>query len=152
MVLDVEASRSIRQAEVGSVRTMIDRASDTLGVKPERLIADTAYGKGEMLDWLVQQRGIAPHIPVIDKSGRKDDTFERAHFAYDAEKDIYTCPGGKALKQTRQAFTEPRAQKPDEDGMLRHWTYPRFLSGFLRAILAITQTGYGRDTQRRVQA
>ena len=57
---------------------MIDRVSDTFGIKPERLIADTAYGKGEMLDWLDRQRGIAPHIPVIDKSGRKDGTFERA--------------------------------------------------------------------------
>jgi hypothetical protein len=51
---------------------MIDRVSDIFGIKPERLIADTAYGKGEMLDWLDRQRGIAPHIPVIDKSGRKD--------------------------------------------------------------------------------
>lgn len=28
-----------------------------------------------MLDWLVEKRGIAPHIPVIDKSGRKDGTI-----------------------------------------------------------------------------
>lgn len=81
MILDVDAARSFRQAEVGSVRTMTDRVSDTFGVNPERLIADTAYGQGEMLDWLLQQRGIAPHIPVIDKSGHKDDIFERAAFA-----------------------------------------------------------------------
>lgn len=120
VILDVEATRSIRQAEVGSVQTMIDRVSDIFGITPERPIADTAYGKGEILDWLVQQRGIAPHIPVIDKSGRKDGTFERADFVYDAEKDIYTCPGGKELRQTRRAFTKPREKKPDEDGMLRY--------------------------------
>ncbi len=68
MILDVEATRSIRQAEVGSVRTMIDRVSETFALQPERLIADTAYGTGEMLDWLDRQRGIAPHIPVFDKS------------------------------------------------------------------------------------
>ena len=51
-----------------------------------------------MLDWLVVQRGIAPHIPVIDKSGRKDGTFERAGFTYDAENDLYICPNGKELK------------------------------------------------------
>ena len=66
---------------------MSECASDTFGITPERLIADTAYGKGEMLDWLDRQRGIAPHIPVIDKSGRKDGTFERADFTYDPDKD-----------------------------------------------------------------
>jgi transposase len=99
VILDVEATRSIRQAEVGAVRTMVDRVSDTFDLKPERLIADTAYGTGEMLDWLDRQRGIAPHIPVIDKSGRKDGTFERADFTYDAENDAYICPCGKELKQ-----------------------------------------------------
>ncbi|MEQ5871831.1 IS1182 family transposase [Sagittula sp. NFXS13] len=120
VILDVEATRSIRQAEVGSVRTMIDRVSDSFGLRPERLIADTAYGTGEMLDWLDQKRGIAPHIPVFDKSARRDGTFERADFTYNAEQDTYTCPGGKELKQTRRAFTKPREKKPDEDGMLRY--------------------------------
>ena len=73
-----------------------------------------------MLDWLDRQRGIAPHIPVFDKSARKDGTFGRADFAYDAENDIYTCPGGKELRQNRRAFTKPREAKPDEDGMLRY--------------------------------
>jgi transposase len=119
VILDVEATRSIRQAEVGSVRIMIDRVNDRFGLTPERLIADTAYGTGAMLDWLDQQRGIAPHIPVVDKSARRDGTFERADFTYDAESDVYTCPGGKGLKQGRRAFTTPREKKPDEDGMLR---------------------------------
>lgn len=120
VILDVEATRSIRQAEVGSVRTMIDRANDTFGIAPERLIADIAYGTGVMLDWLDRQRGIAPHIPVFDKSGRRNGTFERADFTYDAESDVYTCPGGKELKQSRRTFTKPREKKPDEDGMLRY--------------------------------
>ena len=75
VIMDVEATRSIRQAEVGAVRTMIDRVQEKHDFKPERLISDTAYGSGPMLDWLVEKRGIAPHIPVIDKSGRKDGTF-----------------------------------------------------------------------------
>jgi transposase len=98
VILDVEATRSIRQAEVGSVRTMIDRVSETFALQPERLIADTAYGTGEMLDWLDRQRGIAPHIPVFDKPARRDGTSERADFTYDAEQDTYTCPGGNVLK------------------------------------------------------
>ena len=45
---------------------MIDRVQKVHNLMPERLIADTAYGSGPMLDWLVEKRGIAPHIPVID--------------------------------------------------------------------------------------
>ena len=119
VILDVEASRSIRQAEVGAVRTMVDRVDDRFDLAPERLIADTAYGSGPMLDWLVNERGIAPHIPVIDKSGRKDGTYERADFVYDGTKDAYICPGGKELKQYRRAFTTPRAGA-NKDGTLRY--------------------------------
>ena len=44
VIMDVEASRAVRQAEVGAAKTMIDRTADRFGVKPERLAADTAYG------------------------------------------------------------------------------------------------------------
>jgi hypothetical protein len=41
---DVQASRSIRQAEVGAAKTMIERTEERFGLKPERLVGDTAYG------------------------------------------------------------------------------------------------------------
>jgi hypothetical protein len=53
-----------------------------------------------MLDWLVEEKGIAPHIPVIDKSARDDGTFARSDFRYDARRDIYICPAGKQLRTT----------------------------------------------------
>ena len=109
VIMDVEATRSIRKAEVGAVKTMIDRVQKVHDLMPERLIADTAYGSGPMLDWLVEKRGIAPHIPVIDKSGRKDGTFERADFTFDTENDLYICPGGNELKQYRRAYKAPRS-------------------------------------------
>ena len=33
-----------------------------------------------MLNWLVDDRGIEPHIPVLDKSQRTDGTFSREDF------------------------------------------------------------------------
>jgi transposase len=120
VILDVEASRSVRQAELGAMQTMLDRTKDTFDINPEWMIADTAYGTGPLLEWLVQERGIAPHIPVIDKSGRKDGTFERADFTYDDENDLYVCPGGKELRQSRRAFTKPRPNGPHKDGTLRY--------------------------------
>jgi hypothetical protein len=90
VIMDVEASRAIRQAEVGAAKTMIERTEERFGLKPERLAADTAYGSAPTLDWLVNEKNIAPHIPVIDKSRREDDTFSREDFAFDKERDIYT--------------------------------------------------------------
>ena len=48
-------------------------------------------------DWLVNEQGIAPHVPVIDKSQREDGTFSREDFSYDEIRDIYTCPAGRTL-------------------------------------------------------
>jgi hypothetical protein len=94
VIVDVEASRSIRQAEVGAARTMIERTEERFGLKPERLVADTAYGAAPMLNWLVEDKGIAPHIPVFDRSKRDDGTFSRSDFRYDPTGDIYHCPAG----------------------------------------------------------
>src|SRR3990170_1001243 len=98
IIVDVEASRAIRQAEVGAARTMIDRTERRFGLKPKLLAADTAYGSAPMLNWLVEEKGIAPHIPVIDKSAREDGSFSRADFRYDADDDVYLCPANKTLR------------------------------------------------------
>ncbi len=106
VIVDVEATRSIRQAEVGSVRAMLGRVKDQFDLHPERLIADAAYGSGPMLDWLVE-RDIKPHIPVLDHAGRKDGTWSRADFEWDAENNQYICPEGEALKQFRRNYSDP---------------------------------------------
>src|ERR1700761_108496 len=77
---------------------MIERTEERFGLKPERLIGDTAYGAAPMLNWLVEEKGIAPHIPVFDKSKRDDGTFSRSDFRYDPTSDVYHCPGGKRLR------------------------------------------------------
>lgn len=100
VIVDVEASRAIRPAEVGAAMTMIERTEMCFGMKPKRLAGDTAYGAAEMLAWLVKEKGIEPHIPVFDKSARKDGTLSRADFTFDAEQNIYVCPQGKPLITT----------------------------------------------------
>src|SRR5215472_9009803 len=77
VIVDVEATRAIRQAEVGAAKTMIERTADRFGLKPERLAADSAYGSASSLNWMVEEQGIAPHIPVFDRSQRSDGTFSR---------------------------------------------------------------------------
>lgn len=92
----------MRQAELAAARTMVERAHDRFDLWPERLTADIAYGTAEMLNWLVHERGIEPHMPVFDKSRRDDGTFSRSDFAFDAA-DAYTCPAGKTLVAGSQA-------------------------------------------------
>ena len=100
IIVDVEASRAIRQAEVGAAKTMIERTEERFDIKPQRLAADTAYGSGPNLNWLVKDKGIAPHIPVIDKSKREDGTFSREDFRFNKERNVYICPVDKTLTTT----------------------------------------------------
>ena len=97
IIVDVEPTRAIRTAEVGAARTMIERVEERFGLYPERLAADSAYGSSDMLGWLVHERGIEPHIPVVDKSARTDGTLSREDFTYDHDGDVYVCPAGKML-------------------------------------------------------
>jgi hypothetical protein len=68
-------------------------------------MADTAYGTGKFLR-VVVDADIAPYIPVWDKSARDDGTFSRSDFAFDKEKNIYTCPAGKTLTTTGRVGTD----------------------------------------------
>ena len=113
IIVDVQASRSIRTGETFATRTMIERVKDRFDLWPERLIADTAYGSGEFLGWLVEEQGIEPHIPVIDKSKRTDGTFSREDFRYDYETDAYICPADKKLLHARRNFQTLRSEPKD---------------------------------------
>ena len=42
VIVDIEASRAVRRAEVGAARTMLERTADRFGLKPERLAGDSA--------------------------------------------------------------------------------------------------------------
>src|SRR5438067_9050322 len=108
IIVDVEATRVNRRAEVGAARTMLDRTEACFGLKPQRLSADSAYGSAEILDWLLEEKNIAPHVPVWDKSERTEGTFSRSDFVFDSVSNTYTCPGGKILQQYQRAFTVPR--------------------------------------------
>src|SRR3954470_1866875 len=117
IIVDVEATTAVRQAEVTAQRRMIDRTQDRFGLWPERLAADTAYGSAENLAWLVHERGIEPHIPVFDKSQRTDGTFSREDFTYDHASDAYRCPAGKTLQHYRRQFTTPRTGVMKDNSM-----------------------------------
>ena len=99
VIVDVEATPARTYDEVESTKTMLDRTELCFGIKPKRLAADTAYGTGRFLGWLVG-RGIAPHIPVRDASERDDGTFSRSDFRWHPRRGVYICPNNKVLHTT----------------------------------------------------
>ena len=124
IIVDVEATTAIRQAETLAVKRMVERSLERFDLYPERLIGDSAYGSAEMLHWLVHDCGIEPHIPVVDKSQRTDGTFSREDFAYDHATDTYRCPAGKTLQHYRRRFTTPRTGVM-KDNSMRYWASKR---------------------------
>ena len=105
IIVGAEGTRANRIEENRVCVSMVERVITRFGIKPKRLCADTAYGSSKTLKALMDH-GIEPHVPVWDKSKRKDGTFSRADFRYDTERDIYTCPHSKTLKTTGKILSD----------------------------------------------
>ena len=99
VIVDVEGTPARTYDEVAATKTMINRTEETFGLKLKRLAADTAYGTGKLLAWLLE-KDITPHIPVWERYERTDGMFSRLDFTYDAERDVYICPNGRFLRTT----------------------------------------------------
>jgi hypothetical protein len=108
IIVDVEASRVNHAQEANASKAMLDRVEDRFEIKPKKLIGDTTYGSAAMLGWLVEEKGMEPHVPVWEKSERGDGTFSRSDFTFDPSSDTYTCPGGNLLKRYRRPFKRKR--------------------------------------------
>ena len=61
-----------------------------------------------MLGWMVEDKHIAPHVPVWDKTERKDDTLSSSEFEWNQQANEYRCPQGHALRSDRRQFKNPR--------------------------------------------
>ncbi|HUN99578.1 MAG TPA: IS1182 family transposase [Bradyrhizobium sp.] len=99
IIVDVQATPARWSAEVAATKTMLERTETCFELKPQRLAADTAYGSGLMIGWLMQ-RGIEPHMPLLDREHQTNGFFTRADFAFDPENNVFVCPGGKHLRST----------------------------------------------------
>lgn len=98
VIVDVEATPAFRNDEVNSTKTIVDRVEGRFDLKPQRLIGDTAYGTAEMLGWMVDEKGIAPHTPVWDKTERHDVLTLRLRVA----------PGRRRVSLPRWQSAAPR--------------------------------------------
>ena len=55
IIVDVEATPARWRAEVAATKTMLERTKECFGLHPRRLAADTAYGSGLMIGWLMRR-------------------------------------------------------------------------------------------------
>lgn len=51
IIVDVEATTAIRQADVLAAKRMIERSLERFDLYPSRLLGDSGYGSAEMLGW-----------------------------------------------------------------------------------------------------
>jgi transposase len=106
VIVDVEATPARTYDEVEATKAMLDRTEACFALKPKRLAADTAYGTGRFLGWLVKDKKITPHITVRDKGDRDDGTFSRSDFRWDKRNNVYICPAGQVLRTTGTISTD----------------------------------------------
>ncbi len=103
---------------------MIERVEERFEIMPDRLVGDTNYGSAAMLGWLVDEKKIAPHTHVADKSERDDGTLSRSDFQWDEQANEYRCPEGKALRSDWRTFKKPRDRITKADTILYHSSKP----------------------------
>jgi transposase len=118
IIVDVEATPAFRTDEVNATRTMIERVEERFEMKPTRLIGDMAYGAAELLGWMVNDKAIEPHVPVWDKTQRKDATLSSSDFHWDEQAGEYRCPQGHALRSQWRAFKNLRTHLTKADTII----------------------------------
>ena len=121
VIVDVEATRAIRQTEIGA-DTHDDLSGQASGSVSTRrsssLIRPTARPTCSVGSW--GTRVSCRHIPLFDRSMRNDGTFANTDFVFDQEANEHTCPGGKRLKKYWRLMFKPRSGI-GEDGFIRYY-------------------------------
>ena len=118
IIMDIEATPAHRTLKVESTKSMVQRVEERFEITPHRLVGDTAYGSAPMLHWLVNEKGIEPHVPVWDKTQRKDGTLSSNDFQWNERANEYCCPEGHALQINRRPFKNPRTHITQEDTII----------------------------------
>jgi hypothetical protein len=115
VIVGVQATAARMSQETVAAQDMLTRFTEWQGREPVSVAADTTYGNGEFLQWLVD-RNITPYMRTRDSIHRKNSPFfgpER--FTYQPEHNRYICPanqvlnyGGRNLRNRTYAYIGTR--------------------------------------------
>jgi transposase len=97
VIVGVQGTAARMSQETVAAKDMIARFARWQGHEPVSVAADTTYGNGEFLQWLME-RNITPYMRTRDSIHRKNSPFfgpER--FTYEPENNRYICPAGQPL-------------------------------------------------------
>lgn len=80
---------------------MIDQAQENTGGKVAIVTADAGYGNAANLERLESYKNIDAYIPddtyQSRSNGKQASEFDKEHFIYNPDEDVYVCPAGKTL-------------------------------------------------------
>jgi transposase len=97
VIVGVQATAARMSQETVAAQDMLTRFAQWQGREPESVAADTTYGNGEFLQWLVD-RSITPYMRTRDSALRKNNPgYGPERFTYQSESNSYRCPAGEHL-------------------------------------------------------
>jgi len=97
VIVGVQATGARMSQETVAAKDMIARFAESQGRNPESVAADTTYGNGEFLQWLME-REITPYMRTRDSARRKNSPlYGPERFTYQPESNSYLCPADEQL-------------------------------------------------------
>jgi hypothetical protein len=97
VIVGVQATGARMSQETVAAKDMIARFAERQGRNPASVAADTTYGNGEFLQWLME-REITPYMRTRDSARRKNSPlYGPERFTYQPECNSYLCPAGEQL-------------------------------------------------------
>jgi transposase len=97
VIVGVQATAARMSQETTAAKDMIARFAAWQGRNPQSVVADTTYGNGEFLQWLME-RDITPYMRTRDSALRKNSPlYGPGCFTYLPESNSYRCPAGEQL-------------------------------------------------------
>jgi transposase len=117
IILDVEVSEPNLHQEGQAAGTMVERSQFALGIEPETLAGDKAYGTGPALRSICDA-GVQPHVSHPKQRGpHVDGRFGKEDFIYHADKDCMVCPAGRTMRRrTTHARNRQIEYVPEDRG------------------------------------
>lgn len=100
LLVTTEATNHV--VDQGRLTEVAQAAKAELEITQADVVADGGYYKSEDLK-TCQEMGMEPHLPAVENSpSERAGLYGKNDFRYEAEKDIYHCPGGHELSRRRQ--------------------------------------------------
>ena len=97
VIVGVPATAARMSQETMAAQDMLAGFAHWQGQEAESVAADTTYGKGEFLQWLLD-RDIMPYMRTRDNARRKKNPgYGPERFTYQPESNRYRCPAGESL-------------------------------------------------------